>query len=535
MEEKNLWWKNGIIYQIYPRSFSDSNNDGIGDLPGIISRLDYLSDLGVDAIWLSPVYPSPQVDFGYDVSNYVDINPSFGNLKDFDQLVRQAHKRNIRVIMDLVFNHTSDDHPWFVQSRQSRDNPYHDWYLWRNPNPQGGPPNNWYSIFGGKAWKYDETIGQYYLHTFDERQPDLNWRNPQVQKAILDVMKFWLKHGTDGFRLDVFNAYFKHPELRDNPPSFGLRGYERQQHIHDMDQPEMIPLLQEFRRLLNDYPDRYMVGETFLATPSKASFYCGEDRLHAAFNFSLLEKRWNPKQFFSAINEWEKVSIDWIWPTNVLNNHDTPRSVTRWHDDPLDQRAKIAATLLLTLRGTPFLYYGEEIGMRNVRLKRSEVMDPPGKRYNPLYKGRDGCRSPMQWDTTLFSGFSEIHPWLKIHPDYPQRNVAVQLQDEYSLLNFYRRLIRLRRQNIVLRQGDFSFVKHNNPNCLVYRRSYGNNSILVALNFRNKAQTPELSNNEVVLWTEIFSTHSLQKEPKMLNSIHLEPYQVTLFELTRGN
>ena len=370
MEDKYLWWKDGIIYQIYPRSFSDSNADGIGDLAGITARLDYLHDLGVDAIWLSPVYPSPQADFGYDVSNYIDIDPMFGSLKDYDRLIREAHKRKIHVIMDLVLNHTSDEHPWFVESRKSRDNPYRDWYIWRDPNPKGGEPNNWYSVFGGKAWKFDPTTGQYYLHLFHEKQPDLNWRNPKVQKAILAVLKFWLDRGTDGFRLDVFNAYFKHPDLPDNPVKRGgLRGFERQDHIYDGDQPEMIPVLQKFRKLLDQYPERYVVGETFFSTPEKAAFYSGDDRLHAAFNFSLLESKWDPQRYLKAICEWDQVAGNKVWPSYVLNNHDNPRTVTRWKDGDDDARAKLGAVMLLTLRGTPFLYYGEEIGMRDIRLK----------------------------------------------------------------------------------------------------------------------------------------------------------------------
>ncbi|MGA9396761.1 MAG: alpha-glucosidase [Anaerolineaceae bacterium] len=535
MEDKYLWWKDGIIYQIYPRSFSDCNNDGIGDIPGIIAKLDYLSDLGVDAIWLSPVYPSPQVDFGYDVSNYVDIDPIFCSLKDFDRLVKEAHKRGIRIIMDLVFNHTSDEHPWFIQAKQSRDNPYHDWYIWRDPNPKGGPPNNWNSIFGGKVWKYNEAIGQYYLHLFHEKQPDLNWRNPRVQKAIMDVLKFWLERGTDGFRLDVFNAYFKHPDLPDNPVKrMAIRGYERQEHLYDGDQPEMLPLLAKFRKLLDQYPERYVIGETFNSTPVKAALYCGDDRLHAAFNFSLLESKWNPRQYLSAITQWEKAVGNRIWPSYVLNNHDNPRSVTRWKDDDGDHRARIAATLLLTLRGTAFIYNGEEIGMRDLDVKHSEIMDPPGKRYWPLYNGRDGCRSPMQWDASLNSGFSKARPWLRVHPEYPRRNVSSQLRDEHSLLNFYKRLISLRRHSIVLRRGNFSVVKHNNSNCLVYLRSYAKKSILVALNFSSKPQKLKSTLTQGALGSEIFSTQPLQKKPRVLDTLRLEPYQAVLFELTEG-
>ncbi len=413
--------------------------------------------------------------------------------------------------MDLVLNHTSDEHPWFVESRKSRDNPYHDWYIWRDPNPKGGLPNNWYSIFGGKAWKYVETTGQYYLHLFHEKQPDLNWRNPQVENAILKVLKFWLDRGTDGFRLDVFNAYFKHADLPDNPVKrLALRGFERQDHLYDTDQPEMIPLLAKIRKLLDRYPQRYAVGETFFSTPEKAALYSGDDRLHAAFNFSLLESNWDPQQYLAAIKQWEQAVGERDWPNYVLNNHDNPRTVTRWKDDAEDRRARVATTMLLTLRGTPYLYYGEEIGMRDLNVKHSELMDPPGKRYWPLYKGRDGCRSPMQWDASTNSGFSNARPWLRVHPEYPNRNVDAQLRDEHSLLNFYKRLICLRRECIVLRRGDMTIVEQGNRNVIVYLRSHAKKNILVALNFSNKPQDLHLELKLGTRWSEIFSTHMIQ-------------------------
>jgi alpha-glucosidase len=531
MEDKYLWWKDGIIYQIYPRSFADSNGDGVGDLAGITERLDYLRELGVDAIWLSPVYPSPQADFGYDVADYVDIDPLFGSLKDYDRLIREAHKRKIKVIMDLVLNHTSDDHPWFVESRKSKNNPYRDWYIWRDPAPQGGEPNNWFSVFGGKAWKFDPATGQYYLHLFHEKQPDLNWRNPKVQKAILSVLKFWLERETDGFRLDVFNAYFKHSDLPDNPKgNFGLRGYERQEHIHDGDQPEMIPVLKQFRKLMDRYRERYSVGETFFATPEKAAFYSGDDRLHAAFNFSLLESKWDPQKYLEAITTWDRVAGEKVWPNYVLNNHDQPRTVTRWKDGEDDARAKLGATLLLTLRGTPFMYYGEEIGMRDIKLKRSQIMDPPGKRYWPFYKGRDGCRAPMQWDASPQAGFSSGSPWLPVHPDYHARNVAAQSKQRDSLLNIYKQLIVLRRRSIALRRGAFEVIETGNPDCLVYQRTHGRKRVLVALNFSRNPQTLNLDTADGKTWVAVFSTHTLDKKPVSLGVLHLEGNQAAIFE-----
>ncbi len=410
-----LWWRDGVIYQIYPRSFSDSNGDGLGDIPGITSHLDYLADLGVDAIWLSPIYPSPDKDFGYDVSDYVAIDARFGSMADFDRLVAEAHSRGLHVIMDMVMNHTSDQHGWFKESRSSRDNPKRDWYIWKDPLPsrplpslitkkgvEGRPPNNWQASFGGKAWEYDANTGQYYLHLFTKEQPDVNWRNQEVRKAQLDAFRFWMERGVDGFRLDVFNAYFKHPALPDNPPKFGLRGFDRQHHIYDIDQPDMIPLLNELRLLLDSYPQRYAVGETYFATLKKTLSYCGPDKLHAAFSFDFssqdLVYPWNPRWIMEQVTRREAAfnAAD-IWPTTVLSNHDLPRAASRYSHGENDEQAKTSMALLLTLRGTPFMYYGEEIGMRDIHLRRSEILDPPGRKYWPIYKGRDGCRSPMQW------------------------------------------------------------------------------------------------------------------------------------------
>ncbi|MGB9521780.1 MAG: alpha-amylase family glycosyl hydrolase, partial [Anaerolineales bacterium] len=402
MADDFVWWRDGIIYQLYPRSFYDSNQDGIGDLPGIISHLDYLAELGIDAIWLSPFYPSPDKDFGYDISDHCAVDHRFGTLEDFDQLVEQAHRRNLRVILDLVLNHTSNEHAWFLESRQNRSNPKADWYIW-----QDGIPNNWQSVFGGRAWTFDTQRGQYYYHMFLAEQPDVNWRNPEVRKAQLDVARFWLDRGVDGFRLDVFNVYFKDEKLRSNPATLGLRAFDRQRHIYDTDQPEMIPLLQELRAILDRYPDRYAVGETFLSSTEKIARYVGKERLHAAFDFTFLESAPQPRKWLQAILNWEKLWQEYqIWPNYVLSNHDNPRAATRYTKGEDDRLLKVLMMFLLTLRGTPFLYYGEEIGMRDVPLKRQEILDPPGKKYWPIYKGRDGCRAPMQWDNGQYGGFS---------------------------------------------------------------------------------------------------------------------------------
>ncbi|WP_299025038.1 alpha-glucosidase [uncultured Thermanaerothrix sp.] len=502
-----LWWRDGVIYQIYPRSFADSNGDGIGDLPGIMSRLDYLADLGIDAIWLSPIYPSPDVDFGYDVADYLAIDPRFGSMEDFDRLVEAAHRRGIRVILDLVLNHTSDRHPWFQESRRSRDNLYHDWYLWRDPRPGGRPPNNWASVFGGRGWEFEPQRGQYYFHMFYKEQPDLNWRNPAVRQAMLDVFRFWLERGVDGFRLDVFNVYFKHPEFPNNPPRLGLRAFDRQHHIFDIDQPEMIPLLREIRAILDAYPERYAVGETFLSTPEKAARYCAPGLLHATFDFTFLHCPWRPERFLRTIQAWEQALGAEAWPTYVLNNHDNPRAGTRYARGEDDARLKVAATLLLTLRGTPFMYYGEEIGMRDIRVSRAEIKDPIGKRYWPFYKGRDGCRAPMQWDDSLHAGFTTGTPWLPVHPNYRQRNVEAQLQDEHSLLNYYRRLLRLRKEKVALRRGLFQPLTFEPRRLLAYLRQDKYQTILVALNFSPRPVRLALGGTlQVARWRPLLST-----------------------------
>ena len=502
--EDFLWWRDGVIYQIYPRSFADSNGDGLGDLTGIISRLDYLSNLGIDAIWLSPFYPTPDKDFGYDISNYVEVDPRFGSLADFDRLVAEAHQRGIRLILDLVLNHTSDQHPWFQESRSRRDNPKRDWYIWRDQ------PNNWQASFGGRAWEYDPATSQYYLHLFTKEQPDVNWRNPEVRKAQMDVFRFWMERGVDGFRLDVFNAYFKHPDLPDNPPRFGLRGFDRQRHIFDIDQPEMMPFLNEMRLLLDSHPERYAVGETYIATPQKTVSYCGPDKLHAAFSFDFTFMDlfypifpWNPRWVMEqVIKREETFNAANVWPTTVMSNHDLPRAASRYARGENDSQTFLAMTLLLTLRGTPFMYYGEEIGMRDIHLQRSEILDPPGKKYWPIYNGRDGCRSPMQWDDSIFGGFSTAKPWLPVHPNTLQRNVRSQQADPGSLFNFTKKLLALRKEIPALRGGDF--VPLETPRgMLAYLRQTKGQSVLMALNFGRRKKKFSLPDGD---WRMLLTT-----------------------------
>jgi alpha-glucosidase len=488
-----LWWRDGIIYQIYPRSFADANGDGVGDLRGIIDHLDHLNgtpdSLGVDAIWLSPIYPSPGHDFGYDISDYEDIDPMFGTLEDFDTLVAEAHRRGIRVVMDLVMNHTSHLHPWFVESRSSRSSPKRDWYLWQDPAPGGGPPNNWQAVFGGRAWEWDEATGQYYYHMFLKEQPDLNWRNPEVRERMFRMVRFWLERGVDGFRLDVVNAYFKDAQLRDNPPALGVRAFDRQAHVYDCDRPELADALRELRRTLDAWPERMAVGEVMGADPQRAARYCGDgtDQLHLAFNFQFTRQKWQPAAMQRAIFAWEAALAPGAWPCNVLSNHDLDRHATRFGGGPAsDARARVAAALLLTLRGTPFLYYGEEIGLQNTSIPRSEIQDPPGKRYWPFYKGRDPARTPMPWSAGPQAGFSSAKPWLRLNADHRTRNVEAQRADSSSVLSFYRALIRLRRESVALRRGRWQPVQKRPAIGLAWLRRAPEQTMLVALNFTDR-------------------------------------------------
>jgi alpha-glucosidase len=482
----NSWWKNGIIYQIYPRSFSDSNQDGVGDLNGIRARLDYLAWLGVDAIWLSPIYPSANVDFGYDITNHCAIDPLFGTLQEFDQFVSEAHQHNIHIVMDLVLAHTSDLHPWFQQARIDRDNPFHDYYIWADPKSENRPPNNWQSIMGGKYWQFEPLCQQYFGHMFYPQQPDLNWHHPQVQTEMLKIFHFWLEREVDGFRLDVFSSYFKDCRLRNQPFTLGRRPFEMQQHIFDHNQPELDDALRSIRKLVDSYPNRYLVGEPFLPSVESSARYVQPDMLHAAFHLKFNELPWNPNRMLESVQSWESTLGPEAWPCHVLNNHDVPRSSARFHCGEQDQRLKVAAAMLLTLKGTPYLYYGEEIGQRDIHLSRSQILDPVGRRYWPIFKGRDSARAPMQWDKTQYSGFSTTKPWLPVHPEYHDRNVANQQSDPHSLLNWYRNLISLRRAHPALNVGLFQPITYQSKKLLAYLRQTEFETILVVLNFSHK-------------------------------------------------
>ncbi|HQL83868.1 MAG TPA: alpha-glucosidase, partial [Spirochaetota bacterium] len=457
------WWKHGVIYQIYPRSFYDANGDGVGDLPGIIEKLDYLAWLGVDAVWLSPINTSPMYDFGYDISDYRGIDPVFGTLADCDRLIGEAHRRNIRIVMDMVINHTSHLHPWFVESRSSRDNPKRDWYIWHD-GKNGHPPNNWMAAFGGRAWEWDGATGQFYFHSFLKEQPDLNLRNRACREAVFDELRFWLDRGVDGFRLDAVTWYVKDDLFRSNPFGWGPnapRPYDLQKHIYDQNRPETHDVLRELRKVLDGYEDRMMVGETYVVSQGgakTAASYLGSgtDELHLAFDFSLLFSKYGARHFAGCLSRWYDAMPAAGWPSLVLNNHDQPRSMTRWcMGKDGGQRARVLAAMLLTARGTPFLYYGEEIGMKNGAITRKQVRDPVGIKYWPLNKGRDPERTPMQWSAGANAGFSAAEPWLPVAGTFRDVNVAAQTDDPGSLLAWYRDLLALRKKQAALARGSY--------------------------------------------------------------------------------
>ena len=486
------WWERGVIYQIYPRSFQDSDGDGVGDLRGVEQRLDYLADLGIDAIWLSPIFPSPMADFGYDVADYCGIDPLFGSLEDFDRLLAAAHKRGLRLMLDLVPNHTSDRHPWFVESRSSRDNPKRDWYIWRDPAPDGGPPNNWISDFGGSAWEWDEATGQYYLHAFLKEQPDLNWRNPEVRSAMLDVMRFWFDRGVDGFRIDVLWHCIKAEDFPDNPinpdyrPEMGEK--LRLLQLHSTHQPEIHDLAADFRWLADDYGERLLVGEIVLPIEELVHYY-GRERpgVHLPFNFQLVEAPWDAGLLKAMIADYEAALPPGGWPNWVIASHDYPRIAAKLGE----AQARVAAMLLLTLRGTPTLYQGDELGIGKVEIAPDKLRDPKELREPGIGLGRDPSRTPMAWDDSPNAGFSTAEPWLPLHPDWPSRNAAAQVADHASMLSLYRALLRLRRSEPALSIGGFELVELG-PSILAYRRSCAGTRMLVALNLTAEPQIIEL-------------------------------------------
>ena len=522
------WWKTAVIYQVYPRSFMDASGDGTGDLRGVTERLDYLGWLGVDAVWLSPMYSSPMADFGYDISDYTDVDPMFGTLEDFDELLEGAHRRGMKVILDYVPNHTSDEHPWFVESRSSRDNPKRDWYVWRDPAPDGGPPNNWHSYFGGGAWEWDEATGQYYLHLFDKKQADLNWRNPDVKEAMYDVLRFWFDRGVDGFRIDVLWMLIKDEHFRDNPPNPEWREgdppWARQIPTYSGDRPEMPGIVRELRAVTDSYEgDRVLIGELYLPLERMVSYYGSElDGIHLPFNFGLtVLPEWEPRAIQHLISDYEAALPEGAWPNWVLGNHDRPRIIGRVGEE----RARLAQMLLLTLRGTPTAYYGDEIGMHDVEIPPDLIVDPQGRR-SPGY-GRDPARTPMQWDATPNAGFTTNEPWLPIADDYRTLNVEAQRDDPRSMLSLFRRLIQLRREHPALAVGSYTPLETGDAPVVAYLREHEDRRILVALNFGGDGERLDLPADAKLLCSTDPDRPALD-ESKVLK---LEPYEGVVLAL----
>jgi alpha-glucosidase len=489
--EGHQWWQHAVFYEVYPRSFADSNNNGIGDLKGITSKLGYLRDLGVDAIWITPCFPSPQVDFGYDVSNYEDIDPMYGTLADFDTMVKDGDNRRVKIILDFVVNHTSDQHPWFLDSKSSKSAPHRDWYIWRDGQGPGKPPNNWISIFGGPAWKFDPTTNQWYYHIFYAEQPDLNWRNPAVEKAMFDVTRWWYRRGVAGFRLDAVDRMFEDPDLRDNPALPGTTEYgdPNQETKYNAKLPEMHDELKGLRKVADQY-NAVLIGETWTKNVAELKEYYGngndELQMPMDFLFTKVDKL-SPAEFRRQI---AGVESSGGWPVFVLSNHDIVRAYNRYGDGTHnDEIAKLMAGFYLTLRGTPIMYYGEEIGMENNDPKsKDDVKDPIGRRGWPEEKGRDGGRTPMQWNDKPNAGFSTVAPWLPVPSSYKTHNVATESKDPNSILNFYKRVLALRHTNKALLDGNYVALNENDDNLLSYLRNYDGQAVLVALNMSSSPQ-----------------------------------------------
>lgn len=492
------WWKQAVFYEIYMPSFKDGNGDGIGDFAGITSKLDYLKELGIDGLWLTPFYPSPKVDNGYDIADYYDIDSDYGSMRDFELFIKEAHQRNIRVIVDLVLNHTSYAHPWFQESRSSKDHPKRDWYIWRDQ------PNNWESFFGGPAWEYDETTKQYYYHAFAKEQVDLNWANPEVKQAMFDVMKFWLEKGVDGFRLDVINFLTVNDSFKDNPFDADKK---EQIHLYDKDQEGVLDVIKEIAAFVHQYPDKFLVGEVGSEDLEVLKQYSGQGKLDVVFNFNIGSmEEFHPEKLFLELSETEKAYDSTQMATLFFSSHDMSRFISRFGGR--EDRAKLFATLMLTAKGVPFIYFGDEIGMRDWVADSIEKMkDVQGRMAYSLalqagkshdealvmanQKSRDLSRTPMQWNGELYAGFSDTEPWITIPEDSCHVNVEKQLQDRDSMLFFYRQLLQLRKQNSSLTLGEYEFLDYDDG-LIYFARKGSSERVLVMLNFTGQLKTLEL-------------------------------------------
>ncbi|MEM9950191.1 MAG: alpha-amylase family glycosyl hydrolase [Chloroflexota bacterium] len=511
----SAWWQQGVIYQIYPRSFMDSNSDGVGDLQGIIERLDYLNDgteqsLGIDAIWISPFYPSPMADFGYDVADYCNVDPMFGDLATFDTLVTEAHKRNIKIIVDFVPNHSSSQHDWFKTSRSSKDNSKRDWYIWKDAKADGSLPNNWQSVFGGPAWTLDETTGQYYFHQFDPAQPDLNWRNPDVKDAMLDVLRFWLERGVDGFRMDVVYMIWKHPDMPDHYSDARdvIDNSDLDEQHPAFDYPGIQDIFAEMRQILDEY-DAIGIAEVWLSDEKRNAYF---EHFEMPFNFDFLTYetrfKWDADFFRDAVEAYETSLPEGAFANYVLGSHDVPRLASRYDSQ---DRARQAAMLLLTLRGTPTLYNGDEIGMVNGDIAEDQLRDPQGINMGVEHT-RDVCRTPMQWDDSDYAGFSTTETWLPVNEDYRVRNVALQDEDTTSILNLYRRLIWYRKHHPSLSIGTYQAIDVPD-NIYAYLRQHEDEHHLIILNFGNTTQIVTFDGAGQI----VMNTH-LNRQDEIVNS-----------------
>lgn len=497
------WWRGAVIYQIYPRSFLDSNGDGIGDLAGIIHGLDHVARLGVDAIWISPFFRSPMLDFGYDVSDYRDVDPMFGSLGDFDALVSRAHELGLKVLIDLVLSHTSNQHPWFLESQASRENAKSDWYVWADPRPDGTPPNNWLSIFGGSAWEWSGERMQYYLHNFLREQPDLNFHNPEVQDSVLNVARFWLERGVDGFRLDTINFYFHDKLLRDNPAlerekqnatiAPAVNPYNWQDHLYDKNRPENIAFLERLRALMDEFPATTLVGEVGDAqygSRIQTEYTAGNRRVHMCYSFDLLSGQTPSAEFFGRVLAQHEAGIGEGWACWAFSNHDVVRHASRWALD--DAGRALFAAILLSLHGSACLYQGEELGLTEAYVAFEDLQDPYGIRFWPRFKGRDGCRTPMPWTSDFpHGGFSSGKPWLPMAPEHLPRAVAVQEGDEGSLLAFYRRMLAFRRARPMLAKGSMTLLRAEDG-VLAFVRAHDGRRLLCAFNLTDRPQPFDL-------------------------------------------
>ncbi|MES2436740.1 MAG: alpha-amylase family glycosyl hydrolase [Patescibacteria group bacterium] len=538
MEKKVPWYKNSVVYQIYPWSFKDSNGDGIGDIQGIIEKLDYLNDgteksLGVGAIWLSPIYKSPMKDYGYDISDFYAIDSRFGTMEDFYDMTVEAHRRGIRVIMDFVTSHTSSEHPWFTESRSSKNNPKRDWYVWRNPKPDGSPPNNWISVFGGPAWTYDEFTGQYYLHHFLKDQPDLNWRNPEVREEMKRILDFWMHRGVDGFRVDAISHFIEDAEFRDNPLNESYREgkdhpYSKYLHKYSKDQPELKEVVELLCDTLDNHEEKFVVSEAHLGVKDLVNVYkYSQKKIHAPFNFNLINMRWSAHAYKKFIDSFDALLGEDEIPTYVLGNHDQPRLASRVDS----KRARTLAMLLLTVKGMPFIYYGEELGLKSVKIPQHKLKDAFSIQTSKKHSSRDPERTPMQWNEEKYAGFSYAEPWLPLSRTYKENNVEKQQKDSTSMFSLYSKLIHFRNNSQALIEGSYKSLSTVSKKVYAYIREYKDEKILTILNFSKDSVTESFDFSKAEI---ICSTYMDTKKKQKLDGegLTLRPYEGYIIKIS---